>query len=140
MKPRRRYLTFSLRMLFLALTALAVWLGIVVNRARQQREAVEAIEALGGAVFFDWEYPNKPIRGAWLRRIVGNQFSQEVEAVFFRSDLPVTTILNSTPCLQQLRPKIVAANVHPTSQKDTQQKLQAALPYCEIRLGYFFLD
>lgn len=38
-KPSNRYLTFSLRTLFLALTALAVWLGIVVNRAREQRES-----------------------------------------------------------------------------------------------------
>ena len=136
----RRYLTFSLRTLFILLTALAVWLGVVVRRATEQREAVNAIEALGGAVVFDWEYTDKPIRGAWLRRIVGNQFSQEVEAVCFRSDLPVSTMLSSTPYLQHLRPKIVAANVHPTAQKNMQQRLQVALPYCDIRLGYSFLD
>ena len=56
---RRRYLTFSLRTLFILLTAFAVWLGVAVNRAREQREAVEAIEALGGAVFYDFQ--EKPI-------------------------------------------------------------------------------
>jgi hypothetical protein len=48
MKPRRRYLTFSLRTLFVLTTAFAIWLGVVVNRAREQREAIKAIEALGG--------------------------------------------------------------------------------------------
>jgi hypothetical protein len=140
MRPNRRWFQYSLRSFLVVLTAAAVWLGVVVNRAREQREAVKAIEAAGGEAFFDWEYPDKPIRDAWLRRIVGNQFSEEVEAVFFRPDLPVSTILDSIRYLQQLRPKIVAANVHPTSQKDTKRKLQAALPYCEIRLGYFSLD
>lgn len=44
-KSRRRYLTFSLRSLFVLTTALAIWLGVVINGAREQREAVKAIEA-----------------------------------------------------------------------------------------------
>src|SRR6185437_14530890 len=40
MKPRRHYLTFSLRTLFVLTGAIALWLGVVVNRAREQREAV----------------------------------------------------------------------------------------------------
>jgi hypothetical protein len=51
----RRYLTFSLRTTFVFFTAFAAWLGVVVHRAREQREAVEAIKALGGVVQFDWQ-------------------------------------------------------------------------------------
>ncbi len=47
MKPTRRYLTFSLRTFFFVLTAFAVWLGVIAERAREQREAVRAIGALG---------------------------------------------------------------------------------------------
>jgi len=44
MRPRRRYLTFSLRTLFILTTALALWLRVVVNRAREQQEVVKAID------------------------------------------------------------------------------------------------
>ena len=60
------------------MTALAVWLGVVVNRATEQREAVEAIEALGGYVIYDWQAPSsdaEQLAGpAWLRRAVGDDF------------------------------------------------------------------
>ena len=90
-KPANRYLTFSLRTLFLALTALAVWLGVVVNRAREQREAVKAIEALGGYVIYDWQLQPSPDGGsamkpdakptapAWIRRVIGDDFFQEAK-------------------------------------------------------------
>ena len=43
-KPRRRWFQFSLGSLFVLLTVLCVWLGVTVERARKQRESVEAIE------------------------------------------------------------------------------------------------
>ena len=36
-------------------TVLCVWLAVTVNRARKQREAVEAIEELGGVVYYDYQ-------------------------------------------------------------------------------------
>jgi hypothetical protein len=70
-------------------TALTVWLGVIVDRAREQREAVKAIEALGGEIYYDWQVQVSPIAAAgplapnpnakprvpaWLRRIVGDHF------------------------------------------------------------------
>lgn len=100
MKSPRRYLTFSLRKLFVLLTALAVWLGVVVHRAREQREAVEAIEAAGGVVRYDWQYDSfvarrdgvsfdfplsnsmrEPSGPLWMRRFIGDEFFQQVWAV-----------------------------------------------------------
>src|SRR6185437_11305871 len=89
----RRYLTFSLRTLFVLTTVFAVWLGVVVNRAREQREAVKAIEALGGTVAYDWdEFPFDPFASdkrhtphgpAWLRWLIGDDYFQNAIAVDF---------------------------------------------------------
>lgn len=84
--PRRRWLQFSFRGFLIALTIGCLWLGWQVERAREQREAVKAIEALGGLVWFDWQIvilqpkhiridpratPPGPV---WLRRIIGDDF------------------------------------------------------------------
>jgi len=74
MKPTRRWFQYSLRSFLVVLTALAVWLGIVVNSAREQREAVKAIEALGGQVLYG------PFAMLRLRR-TGNDYFQSVEVV-----------------------------------------------------------
>lgn len=85
MKPTRRWFQYSLRSLLVILTALAVWLGVVVNRAREQREAVGAIEAAGGAVYFDWEFEpdRKPHGPVWLRKIIGDDYFQRATSVCF---------------------------------------------------------
>ena len=41
---RRRWLRFSLRTFLLVLTGLCIWLGVNVNQAQQQKEAVAALE------------------------------------------------------------------------------------------------
>jgi hypothetical protein len=41
-QPRRRFLRFSLKMLFVLVTLLCVWLGMLTNSANRQRRAVEA--------------------------------------------------------------------------------------------------
>jgi hypothetical protein len=87
------------------LTALAVWLGIVVNRVREQREAVKAIEALGGDVYYDWQAgpsmepvthrrPNGP---GWLRRTIGDDYFQEVIVVNLAGSFNVFTSENVPP-------------------------------------------
>lgn len=86
---RRRWLQFSLSSLFLLVTALCVWLGIVVNQARKQREAVAAIEAAEGAVYYDWEEGHDPFGDevaappglSWLRRLVGDEYFQSIYSV-----------------------------------------------------------
>lgn len=46
---------FSLRTFLLVITALAVWLGVIVSRAQRQRSAVETITKLRGSVYYDYQ-------------------------------------------------------------------------------------
>lgn len=46
-------LQFGLKALLIALTAVGVWLGVQVNGARWQREAVERIESLRGSALYE---------------------------------------------------------------------------------------
>ena len=141
----RRYLSFSLRTLFILLTASAVWLGIVVNRAREQREAVKAIEALGGTVFYDWQQqylPNgykivardgTPVGPAWLRKIIGDDFFQTVTTVIFAS-FPKPTdaeVLKAIPQFQRLQ-GLEGVAIPYSASEVTLDKVAAALPKCKI--------
>ena len=63
MTRTRRWLQYSLRSFLVVLTAFAIWLGVAVNRAREQREAVKAIEALGGTVTYDFQVTGVPYDG-----------------------------------------------------------------------------
>lgn len=87
MKPRRRLFQFSLRSLLVLLTIGCLWLGWKTERVREQRETVQAIEALGGFVRYDWEcYPassEAPPGPVWLRRMIGDEFFQEPVSVWF---------------------------------------------------------
>lgn len=87
--PRlRRFIRLSVRSLLLLVLVLAVWLAWMVNRAREQRQAVAAIREYGGFVSYDWEYVNgkhipgrSPSAPTWLRSALGDEFFQEVVAV-----------------------------------------------------------
>ncbi len=80
----RRWLTFSLRGLLVVLTVVCLWLGRQVERARKQREAVDAIQAVGGTIEYDWLRRGEPRRGpVWLQRLIGDEFFQGVDAVSF---------------------------------------------------------
>ena len=57
-KVQRRWLRFSLRAMFLFTAIIAAWLAVQVNKAQKQRAAVEAIEAEGGIVLYDWQNPS----------------------------------------------------------------------------------
>lgn len=77
MRFSRRWLQFSLRGTLALLTALAVALGVVVGRARETREAVETIEALGADVFYDDRSSTDGAITIWLRSIFGEQYGRE---------------------------------------------------------------
>ena len=57
-KPKRRWLQFSLRTLFVVVTVFCVWMGWQVNTAKQQREAINAIRELGGWAYYDFQIVN----------------------------------------------------------------------------------
>lgn len=61
-RPKRRCFRYSLRTLLFIFTALCIWLGLHVEAARKQREAVAAILAVdGGEVWYDFQQPAYPL-------------------------------------------------------------------------------
>jgi hypothetical protein len=99
---RRRWLQFGMRSLLVAITLVAIPLGVIVNRAERQRRAVERIESLGGTVWYDYQYSIDPtgLRSFkinveptnWLsaRRWLGNHYfdtAWHIQAVAMR---PIT--------------------------------------------------
>ncbi len=90
-KPRRRWSQFSLRTLFVVVTVFCVWMGITAQRARNQRQAVEAILEAGGEIEFEhnsgWYSTSSPPPGPdWLRRLVGDDYFFSVIFVRFSGE------------------------------------------------------
>jgi Leucine Rich repeat len=107
MRPQRRWLSFSLRALFVTVTLVCVclaWLAVIAQRARRQERAVESIKALRGYVMFDYgrDAGGKPIEGdayydadpaqewrsaepawppAWLRKLIGDEHFRAVTLI-----------------------------------------------------------
>jgi hypothetical protein len=84
----RKHLRISLRSLMLLPLLFGVWLGWRVMKAREQREVVEAVKKYGGWVHYDYEFLNgkltpgrEPWAPRWLRRVLGDEFFQEVRHV-----------------------------------------------------------
>ena len=147
LKPRRRWFQYSLRSFLILLTALAVWLGVVVNRAREQREAVKAIEAMGGVAIYDWQLEGPPLGDfirnskkqpdgpAWLRGLIGDEFFQEVNLVLFTPSTQKAErdFVNSVPNIRGLR--AVRSIILFGCTEKAQIELMAALPNCEVILA-----
>jgi internalin A len=92
---RRKRFGLSLRVLMVLVLLLGGGMGWYAYRARVQREAVAAIEAAGGKVYYDWEWNGdqaapptaKPRWPKWLMDRVGPDYLGNVVAVcFFGSD------------------------------------------------------
>jgi hypothetical protein len=90
--PRRSrwWLRLSLRGLLLAVTALAIGLGYISHRARQQEQAVRHIERLGGRAVYAYQVGDpetgrlpdgQPPGPQWLTRRIGPNFTGTVIAV-----------------------------------------------------------
>lgn len=87
---RRRRFAISLRASMLLILLVALLIGWKVDRAHMQRRLVAAIRAADGEVEYDFQsagaaVPSGPI---WLRRLVGDEYFQEVERVVLLSDEP----------------------------------------------------
>lgn len=108
----KRLFRFSIRTLLVVLTALAVWLGIQVNRARNVRLAVEAVEDVGGVVRYVHERtksgtidPNAKLPGpAWLRELIGDEYFVEVAiAGFGQNRITNDELKQVCKCLENLQ-------------------------------------
>lgn len=90
--PRR--FQFSLRALFVLVTAVGVWLGVQVNSARRQAAIVSAIHQVDGLVYYDWQFDEDdqntgathPPGPTWLRKLIGDDYFQTVIAVYMIND------------------------------------------------------
>ena len=91
-KPKRRWFQFRLRTLMVFVTLCAVacsWFTVRWQRARGQREAVEAIEKAGGSVLYDYQVDadwiltgvSEPPVPGWLRNVLGEDFFSDVVIV-----------------------------------------------------------
>src|SRR5688572_32824530 len=84
--PRRRWLSFSLRGLFVVVTIGCVWLAVVTTRARNQAAAVAKIQDLKGILHFDYQHDSRgnhapdaePGAPQWLRRALGEDYFRRV--------------------------------------------------------------
>lgn len=65
-KPKRRWLQFSLRMMFVVITVCALLLGLLMWRIGRREQAIATIEKLGGSVMFGDDTPTPE----WLKRVV----------------------------------------------------------------------
>lgn len=79
----------SLRTAIVLVAVLALWTARQVDKARAQRDTVDAILREGGHVGYDDEYTDgkhllkrKPRGPAWLRRTLGDDYFQRVEVVY----------------------------------------------------------
>jgi len=94
--PRRRFFRYSLRTLFVVVTVFCVWMGITAKRARDQKLAVQAVEALGGTVRFEHQDGFVNFEGGilsphgsdgpgpeWLRQLIGEEYFFCVDEVHF---------------------------------------------------------
>jgi hypothetical protein len=86
-----RWFQFSLRSLLLLVLLVSLgmsWVAVKIERGRQQKEAVEEIEKLGGLVAYDYQQvyrsvgPSGPV---WLRNWLGKDLFATVVEVRFTS-------------------------------------------------------
>ncbi len=80
---KRRWFQFSLRALLVLVLLVSVgmsWFAVRMEKARRQKEAVEAIRKAGGGVVYDYE-PSEPLAPKWARALLGDDFFFDVFAV-----------------------------------------------------------
>ncbi len=93
----RRFLQFSLRTVLVAMTVLALWLGMWLDRGRREKAAVEALSQKGYVgIMYDyqvdpsgkWVTNPSPPGSDWARDWIGEHcFTRVVRLSRFRSDL-----------------------------------------------------
>ena len=142
-RSRRRWLQFSLRGFLVVLTIGCVWLGWQTERAREQANAVKAIEALGGVVQYDWQTGSRIRKQGdaptlyhfysrsgppWMHSLF-----QRAERVYFFDPVSETRteVRESIPHLQHLR-WLKQVVIRFWTSEETTNKLKAALPNCEV--------
>jgi hypothetical protein len=90
----KRWFSFSLRTIFVLMTALSIWLGLYVKSYRDRRNAVAEIERLDGAMGIKYFGPE------WLRNIVKDEkFFWDPAGVHFNRPLTEAELKSILPHL-----------------------------------------
>jgi len=76
-----------------------------VERGRKQREAVEAIEALGGQVYYEYQSSGgqEPPGPKWLWELIGEEYFVSVVSVFLSNPLVTDVVLEHLKGLTNLQ-------------------------------------
>jgi hypothetical protein len=138
--PMPRGFQFSLKWLLAAMVPLSIWLAIVPQAARTQREVVAKIEAKGGSVLYrhqrteypggeKWDRDKPPPVPQWLRKWLGDDYFQTVVDVWLFGDKFSDEDLDEIVKLKSLEWMTIDDDT-PVS-NEALQRLQAALPGCE---------
>jgi hypothetical protein len=92
----------SIRVMMLVILIAAVPLAWQVNRAREQREAVDAVQKYGGWVHFDYEFFNgavipgcAPRAPRWLRMMFGDEYFRKVAFVNFDYERSIGKVVHN---------------------------------------------
>jgi hypothetical protein len=97
-KRKRRWLSFSLRSLFVVTLAIGCLLGWKVHKVQRQGHAVSKIEEAGGTVYFKSDPPfgiRALEQGGFFHYVTAVRLNgQDIEDVSFLADLPTIENLN----------------------------------------------
>jgi hypothetical protein len=90
--PRRRVALRAAVGILLLSGMILGWTAMGRQKARKQAEAIQAVEAVGGHVYLDYQWQDgqaqvdgKPQQATWLRRLVGPESLDRAVAVDLRS-------------------------------------------------------
>ena len=116
-KPRRRWYQFSLWTLLVFVTVMGAgfgWLGIKVQRLRNEQRAVEKFETMGGGVGLGPEREMRPVTERWVRKLFG--FPRTPMNCVWLQGTKVTDA--DLACLKDL-PDLQLLHLHATQVTDT---------------------
>ena len=129
--PKRRWFRFSLRMLFVVVTLLGIYMGYLADRVWRERTAVQAVLDTPGSIRFDYQrkgYRHPPGK-RWLQQLVGKEWYQEVVEITVRSTGADDRLLEKISDLRSLESldlggtKITDAGLRSISKLKKLQKL-----------------
>jgi hypothetical protein len=159
-----RWYQYRLRtvlLIVLACSILCSWFALRKQKASRQKEAVAAIKALEGDVFYDYQFDlsgrltlkSQPSTPLWLRERLGDDFFNDVHFVGLESSKITDAEIEHVKCLTNLRwlrlnlsaitdeglPKLNGLSrleklfIEDTKvTEDGVKRLQQALPNCKI--------
>lgn len=158
----RRWFQFSLRTVSLLLVVMMLWFGMILNEAREQREAVKALESLDWTVQYDWQKQfSFSATTPWLAKPLAAPTQNPWEHVYFRSlsKPPLTAAIHvdaqnvfhnvekvyfvrkgpqEDPTIRrsipflQRLPRLQSVQMIGVGSVEVMDELKAALPHCQV--------